>query len=344
MVHVVALAYRDPRIVWAMALGTVLVHVLVHALAQSGVPAYMYETGKDTPLQVALHLLYTVALTAPLSLISLFLRKEALQAHESDALLARFNGLNGADFTQRAQPNAQGELSRLGQVFNDYADNMTFLVSSLHLLHTDMAGLGQASDALVQNQETHKNQGSEAAESLKTFVRQLGTQNRQAMATAEGCQILTEHCTDIKNKLFAGVQELNRISRLAFESNRQVQLLVANRHQLRRDDQDLSVTELAAKLDQLAEDVHNFSSEMDLIRSGFSAVGSEVQKLHLTTRQWVEDGTNNQRQSWEALSTLEQLQQQSDTTFGQLSELIATIVRSRDVLADMERRLAGFKL
>lgn len=326
----VMLAYRDIRPVVSMGLFIVIHHLVLGMIQHTGWPA------------VALHSMYVVLEVAMLSAIAHTLRQHALAAEEGAKLLSYLDKEKGINLRVRAQTDEQGRMSPMGQVFNDYADNMAFVVAAFKMLRTDIRELSQIAKELGADNHQQMEESTQASKKLRDFVQSLGNQTRMGQSTAELSKKITEDCFDLLNELNQSLEHLQKISKQAFESNQQIQLLQKEiqSHASHTANQQLNTT--LSTLDHLNERTNAFMAKMDVLKSGLSAIENQAVSIDRATHQWVENGHGNQRQGWEVLGAMEGMQSRSENAFRTLGSTVQTILRADELMREMEKRLARF--
>ena len=95
-------------------------------------------------------------------------------------------------------------------------------------------------------------------------------------------------------------------------------------------------------LDSLNERTNAFMAKMDVLKSGLSAIENQVVSIDRATHQWVENGHGNQRQGWEVLGAMEGMQSRTEIAFKTLGNTVQTILRSDELMREMEKRLSRF--
>jgi methyl-accepting chemotaxis protein len=326
----VMLAYRDIRPVISMGLFIVMHHFVFGMLQHTGWPA------------VALHSMYVALEVVVLSAIAQTLRQHAIAAEEGAKLLSYLDKEKGINLRVRAQTDEQGRMSPMGQVFNDYADNMAFVVAAFKMLRTDIRELSQIAKELGADNHQQMEDSTQASKKLRDFVQNLGMQTRMGQSTAELSKKTTEDCFDLLNELNQSLEHLQKISKQAFESNQQIQLLQKEiqSHANHTANQHLNAT--LSALDHLNERTNAFMAKMDVLKSGLSAIENQAVSIDRATHQWVENGHGNQRQGWEVLGAMEGMQSRSENAFRTLGSTVQTILRADELMREMEKRLARF--
>ncbi|MEK9817924.1 MAG: hypothetical protein VW447_12625, partial [Limnobacter sp.] len=95
-------------------------------------------------------------------------------------------------------------------------------------------------------------------------------------------------------------------------------------------------------LDNLNERTNGFMARMDVLKSGLSAIENQLVSIDRATHQWVENGHGNQRQGWEVLGAMEGMQARTESAFRTLASTVQTILRSDELMREMEKRLSRF--
>lgn len=338
----VLLAYRDVRPLLTMGIAIVLHHLVFDQLQQAGFNCYVFRGPFAGLPAVALHGFYVAVEVFLLCVIAQTLRHHALAAQESATLLACLDKEKGINLLTRAQPDEHGKMSAMGRVFNDYADNMAFVVAAFKMLRIDIRELSQIARELGAENSQQLDENSQAAKKLRDFVQNLGTQTRMGQGTAELARKITEDCFDLLNELNQSVEQLQKIGKLAFESNQQIQLV----HKESQGKAPAVVTQqlqiALSTLDHLNERTQSFMAKMDLLRSGLSAIENQIVSIDHATHNWVENGHGNQRQGWEVLGAMESMQTHTEAAFQTLDNTVQTILRSDELIREMEKRLARF--
>ncbi|HEX4842066.1 MAG TPA: hypothetical protein VFV57_00215 [Limnobacter sp.] len=339
----VMLAYRDARPLISMGLIIVVHHLVFDLLQQAGYECYVFRGPFAGLPAVALHGFYVAVEVAILSLIAYTLRQHALVAAEGAQLLSYLDKDRGVNLRVRAQPDDHGVVSTTGRVFNEYADNMSFIVAAFKMLRTDVRELSQIAKELGVDNSLQIEESAIASKSLRDFVQNLGNQTRMGQSTAELSKKITDDCFDLLNELNQSMEQLHKISKQAFDSH---QLLNA----IQRDSSSTQpnataaqqMTSALALLDSLNERTQAFMAKMDVLKSGLSAIENQVVSVDRATHQWVENGHGNQRQGWEVLGAMEGMQARAENALRTLNSTVQTILRSDDLMRELERRLARF--
>lgn len=326
----VMLAYRDIRPVVSMG-GLVVVHHLVYGmLEQTGLPA------------VALQSFYIALEVVLLSVIAQTLRQHAMAAEEGAKLLSYLDKEKGINLRVRAQSDEQGRISPMGQVFNDYADNMAFVVAAFKMLRTDIQELSQIAKELGADNHQQMEESTQASRKLRDFVQSLGQQTRMGQSTAELSKKTTEDCFDLLNELNQSLEHLQKISKHAFDSNQQLHLLQKEIQSWTNQTANQHLNSTLSTLDNLNERTHAFMAKMDVLKSGLSAIENQAVSIDRAAHQWIENGHGNQRQGWEVLGAMEGMQSRSENAFRTLGSTVQTILRADELMREMEKRLARF--
>lgn len=338
----VVLAYRDTRPLVSMGLVIVAQHLLFDMLQQAGFECYIFRGPFSGLPAVALHGFYVGVEVLLLSLIAQTLRQHAVAAEESSMLLACLDKERGINLRVRAKVNEHGRMSPMGQVFNDYADNMSFVVAAFKMLRTDIRELSQIARELGADNTQQMEDSVQASRKLRDFVQSLGSQTRMGQTTAELSKKVTEDCFDLLNELNQSLEHLQKMSKQAFDSHQQLQTLhkEIQTQQPGAVGQQLQAT--LSTLDSLNERTHAFMAKMDVLKSGLSAIENQVVSIDRATHQWVENGHGNQRQGWEVLGAMEGMQSRTEIAFKTLGNTVQTILRSDELMREMEKRLSRF--
>jgi len=340
----VMLAYRDTRPLIAMGLMIVVHHIVFDMLQRAGFDCYIFRGPFSGLPAVALHGFYVVIAVLLLSMIAKTLREHALAAQESAQLISYLDKEKGINLRIRAQPDDAGKVSAMGKVFNDYADNMSLVVAAFKMLHTDIRELSLVAKHLGAD-NTHQVEDSVmAARNLRTFIQNLGDQTRMGQATADLSRKVTEDCFDLINGLNQSLEQLQKISKNAFDSKQQLQAL---QKELGKTPASLSLQHLQVtlnNLDNLNERTNDFMNKMDLLKSGLNAIENQVVSIDRSTHQWVENGHANQRQGWEVLGAMESMQNRAEGALRTLGSTVQTILRADELTREMEKRLSRFDL
>jgi flagellar motor protein MotB len=338
----VMLAYRDTRPLLSMGLFIVIHHIVFDMLQQAGFDCYIFRGPFSGLPAVALHSFYIATEVLLLTVIAQVLRQHALAAEESTKLLAYLDKEKGINLRVRAQTDELGRTSPMGQVFNDYADNMAFVVAAFKMLRTDIRELSQIAKELGSDNNQHFEESSLASKKLRDFVQSLGNQTRMGQSTAELSKKVTEDSFDLLNELNQSLEQLQRISKQAFDSSQQIQAL---HKEVQKELSPGAAQQLQATLttlDNLNERTNAFMGRMDVLKSGLSAIENQLVSIDRSTHQWVENGHGNQRQGWEVLGAMEGMQTRTESAFRTLASTVQTILRSDDLMREMEKRLSRF--
>ncbi|HEX4842500.1 MAG TPA: hypothetical protein VFV57_02425 [Limnobacter sp.] len=338
----VMLAYRDARPLITMGMMIVVHHLVFDLLQQAGYECYVFLGPFAGLPAVALHGFYVAVEVCILSLIAHTLRQHAMVAAESAQLLSYLDKDRGVNLRIRAQPDEHGVVSTTGRVFNEYADNMSFIVAAFKMLRTDVRELSQIAKELGVDNSMQIEDSAVASKSLRDFVQNLGSQTRMGQSTAELSKKITDDCFDLLNELNQSLEQLHKISKQAFDSH---QLLNAIQRETSPHLNAATAQQMAsalALLDSLNERTQAFMAKMDLLKSGLSAIENQVVSVDRATHQWVENGHGNQRQGWEVLGAMESMQARAENALRTLNSTVQTILRSDDLMRELERRLSRF--
>lgn len=340
----VMLAYRDARPLVSMGLFILVHHLLFDLLQRAGFDCYVFRGPFSGLPAVALHGFYVAVEVGLLCLIARTLQQHAVAAEESTRLLACLDQEKGVDLSMRAQAGEQGEISPVGRVFNAYADNMAFVVAAFKMLRADIRDLSDIARELGTGNSQQLEESAQAANRLREFVQQLGSQTRMGQSTAELSRKLSEDCFDLLNELNLSLEQLQKISKQAFDSNQQVQLLQKEFSKSSPVSATPQLQSVLNLLDSLNERTNAFMGRMDILKSGLSAIENQVVSIDRATHQWVENGHSNQRQGWEVLGAMEGMQARTENAFRILSDSVQTILRSDDLMREMEQRFSRFRI
>ncbi len=340
----VMLAYRDTRPLIAMGLMIVAHHIVFDMLQRAGFDCYIFRGPFSGLPAVALHGFYVVVSVLLLSMIAKTLRDHALAAQESSQLISYLDKEKGINLRIRAQADATGKISTMGKVFNDYADNMSLVVAAFKMLRTDIRELSHIAKHLGADNTHQIEDSAQASRNLRAFIQNLGDQTRMGQTTADLSKKVTEDCFDLINGLNQSLEQLQKISKNAFDSKQQLQSLQKD---LNNASESASLQHLQAtlnNLDNLNERTNDFMNKMDLLKSGLNAIENQVVSIDRATHQWVENGHTNQRQGWEVLGAMEGMQTRAESALRTLGSTVQTILRAEDLTREMEKRLSRFDL
>ena len=338
----VMLAYRDTRPLLSMGLLIVIHHIVFDMLQQAGFECYIFRGPFSGMPAVALHGFYVSIAVLLLSVIAQTLRQHALAAEEGTKLLAYLDKEKGINLRVRAQTDEQGRMSPMGQVFNDYADNMAFVVAAFKMLRADIRELSQIAKEQGAGNTQQMEESSQASKKLRDFVQSLGNQTRMGQSTAELSKKATEDSFDLLNELNQSLEQLQRIGKQAFDSSQQMQAL---HKEFQKEFSPAAAQQLQttlSTLDNLNERTNGFMARMDVLKSGLSAIENQLVSIDRATHQWVENGHGNQRQGWEVLGAMEGMQARTESAFRTLASTVQTILRSDEMMREMEKRLSRF--
>lgn len=339
----VMLMYRDPRPLITMGLMIGVHHVLFDALQRAGFNCYVFRAPFNGLPAIALHGFYILVFVGILSVLAQILRQHAQVAEETARLLGYLGGGDKVNFRVRAEVQADGQLSRFGQVFNDYADNMSFVVSAFRMLHADMRELTDLAKQLGHDNHFQLAQNTKASNTLRDFLHKLGNQTKQAQSGGELTRKLTEDCFDLIMGVNQASEVLTRINRQAFETHQQVQNWI-DELPAEQSATKSRLQALGSQLDHLSERTQAFMSKMESLKSGLNAIENQAVALDRANNQALEEGHANQRQGWEVLGAMESMQNRTENAYNALNDSVQTIVRAGDVVRDMEKRLSRFDL
>jgi hypothetical protein len=340
----VMLAYRDVRPLLSMGLFILVHHLVFDMLQRAGFDCYVFRGPFSGMPAVALHGFYVAVEVLLLSLIAKTLQQHALVAEESMRLLACLDQEKGVDLSMRAQADEQGSLSPVGRVFNDYADNMAFVVAAFKMLRADIRDLSDIARELGTGNSQQLEESAQAARKLREFVQQLGSQTRMGQSTAELSRKLSEDCFDLLNELNQSLEQLQKIGKQAFDSSQQILKLQREAEKTSAVDAGNQLQAVYSILENLNERTNSFMARMELLKSGLSAVENQVVSIDRATHQWVENGHGNQRQGWEVLGAMEGMQARTENAFRILGDSVQTILRSDDLMQEMEKRFSRFRI
>ncbi|HEX4879299.1 MAG TPA: hypothetical protein VFV39_05590 [Limnobacter sp.] len=338
----VMLAYRDARPLISMGLIIVLHHLVFDLLQQAGYQCYVFRGPFSGLPAVALHGFYVAVEVAILCLIAYTLRQHALVAAEGAQLLGHLDKDRGVNLRVRAQPNEFGVISTTGRVFNEYADNMSFIVAAFKMLRTDVRELSLIAKELGVDNNQQIEDSASASKSLRDFVQNLGNQTRLGQSTADLSKKITDDCFDLLNELNQSMEQLHKISKQAFDSHQLLNTIQRETSGGLDAGAAQHVAAAVALLDGLNERTQTFMAKMDLLKSGLSAIENQVVSVDRATHQWVENGHGNQRQGWEVLGAMESMQARAENALRTLNSTVQTILRSDDLMRELERRLSRF--
>ena len=340
----VMLAYRDTRPLIGMGIMIVAHHIVFDMLQRAGFECYIFRGPFSGLPAVALHGFYVAVAVLLLSMIAKTLRDHALAAHESTQLISYLDKEKGINLRIRAQADAAGKVSAMGKVFNDYADNMSLVVAAFKMLRTDIRELSHIAKHLGADNTHQIEDSAMASRNLRTFIQNLGDQTRMGQTTADLSRKVTEDCFDLINGLNQSLEQLQKISKNAFDSKQQLQSL---QRDLNNAPESASLQHLQAtlnNLDHLNERTNDFMNKMDLLKSGLNAIENQVVSIDRSTHQWVENGHANQRQGWEVLGAMEGMQTRAESALRTLGSTVQTILRADELTREMEKRLSRFDL
>lgn len=327
----VLLMYRNPLPIVLMGASTLLFQFVFIALTE--------HTLLSTVLSSAIMLGLATALMIPLARR---LAVHAALADESVLILSRLHNKGKVNFATPIAANSKGEISDLAKTFNEYAENMTFVVAGFQMLKSDIQEMAQLTEPLGHDHVRQQDENNAAAHTLREFVSHLGKQTRLGQNTAELSKKMTDDCFDLINELNQSVEQLNKINKQAFDCNRLVEDLAHDEHE--GEVQTRTLQSLNSALGHLAERTQQFMTRMDSFKTGLSAIENQSVSVDRATHQWVESGHANQRKGWEVLGILERMQARTDQVFSVMSNGINTVTRSRDVIKELDRRLERFEV
>jgi len=337
----VLLMYRDPRPLITTGVMIALHHVLFDMLQRAGFECYVFRGPFSGMPAVALHGFYVLVFVSVLCVMAHILRQHALVAEETANLLGNLDRQTGVNFKMRAEPGPTGQVSRFGKVFNEYADNMSFIVSAFRMLRTDITELTEIAHELGKDNNFQLTQSAKASNNLRDFLHRLGNQTKHAQHSADQSRKMTEDCFDLINELNQSSDVLIKMSKQVFEAHQQVVQSLQTPH----GDSDAMRTRLqtlAGSLDHLGERTQVFLSKMESVKGGLSAIENQAVTLDRNMHQAIEDSHSNQRRGWEVLGAMESMQGRTERAFTALNDTVETILRAGDVVREMETRLSRF--
>lgn len=340
----IMLAYRDTRPLISMGLLIIVHHIVFDMLQQAGYECYIFRGPFSGLPAVALHGFYVAVEVLLLSVIAQTLKQHAVVADESSKLIACLDKEKGINLRVRAKVDENGRMSPTGQVFNDYADNMAFVVAAFKMLRTDIRELSTIAKDLGADHSQQLEDSSQASRKLRDFVQSLGNQTRLGQSTAELSKKVTEDCFDLLNELNQSLEQLHKISKQAFDSNQQLHAMTKDIGKNMNGESAQQWQGTLNTLDSLNERTNSFMAKMDVLKSGLSAIENQVVSIDRATHQWVENGHGNQRQGWEVLGAMEGMQARTESAFKTLGNTVQTILRSDDLMREMEKRLSRFDI
>lgn len=340
----VLLAYRNPAPLISAGAAIIAHHVAFDVLQRAGFNCYVFRGPFDGLPAISLHGFYVVVSVFVLSAIANSLRKHAVAAQESVELLSHLNREQNIDLKVRAQPDATGRISELGRMYNDYADNMTFVVSAFNMLRKDIDDLRQITEELGASNNHQLADSQQASVKLRDFVQSLAGQSRTGQSTAELSKKVTEDCFDLVNQFNQSIDKLQRIGKQAFDSG---QAVLAAQRAAADQQNDTLLHQLGSAhqgLDDLNERTQQFLNSMDSLKSGLNAIENQVLTLDHAIHHGVESSQNNQRAGWEVLGAVEHVQTRAETVLNTLQNTVSTIHRSNQLIAQLESRLSRFEV
>lgn len=327
----VLLMYRNPLPVIVMGASTLLLQFAVTALTEHAIHTTTFSNAT----------LFAVATVLMIPLAKRLAVHAAL-ADESVLILSRLHNKGKVNFATPISANSKGEISDLAKTFNEYAENMTFIVAAFQMLKSDIQEMAQLTEPLGHDHVRQQDENNAAAATLREFVSHLGKQTRLGQNTAELSKKMTDDCFDLINELNQSVEQLNKINKQAFDCNRLVEDLAHDEHE--GEVQTRTLQSLNSALGHLAERTQQFMTRMDSFKTGLSAIENQSVSVDRATHQWVESGHANQRKGWEVLGILERMQARTDQVFTVMTNGINTVIRSRDVVKELDRRLERFEV
>lgn len=334
------LMYRNPKPLLTMGMVILTHHLVFDMMQRSGFHVYVFNGSFSGLNAIALHAFYIAVFVGILCFLAVTLRQHAATAQEAAELLGHLDKETGVNFKIRAAADQEGKVSRFGKVFNDYADNMSFIVSAFRMLRADIRELTDIASELGADNTFQLTQSAKASNNLRDFVHKLGSQTKQAQSSAELSKKITDDCFDLINELNLSSDLLSKITQQTFQAHQQIQQLLpelANDAVLQN-----KLLTINAGLDHLAERTQSFMSKMDSLKGGLNAIENQAVSMDRSTNQWIEEGHSNQRRGWEVLGAMETMQSRTENAFNALNNTIETIMRSGDVVREMERRLSRF--
>lgn len=347
----VMLIYRRAIVLWSMSGVILILHLVMDYLQQAGFECYIFRGTLFGLNAVLLHGFYVAVCATILSLLAAMLRRHAENALETAKLLERLDHGKGVDFLERAKPDSSGRVSRFGRMFNDYADNMTFIVAAFRMLRDDVNELRDISKSLGETNNLQMKEGSRAAEDLRKFVQELSSQAEQMKGCTSQTIQMKDDCFDLINEINQANEQLSRMAKQTFEANREIQALTsevtAGGESASASLGGANLNKLmvaAASLDHLVERMQTFVSKMELIKRGLSAVEDQTVQMDRMAHQATEEAHSNQRLGWELLGSIEQMQASTEDAFKTLRDTVGTIVRASKVVSEMENRLSRFQV
>lgn len=347
----VLLAYRDVRPLITMGSFIIVQHIAFNALQQLGFECYVFRGPFAGLPAVTLHGFYVAIEVLILSTIAVSLKQHAVVAEESARLLGHLNSKDRVNLRARAHATEDGELSAVGQVFNDYVNNMTFVVAAFKMLRSDIRELSDIARELGTGNQLQIEDSLQASKSLGEFIQNLGQQTRMGQSTADLAKKITDDCFDLINGLNQSLEQLQKISKQSYDSRQSL----AQLHRQCEPDANpnpaeqlkkahLALGNILGGLENMNERTQGFMVNMDLLKSGLSAIENQVVAVDRATHEWVENGHHNQRQGWEVLGAMESMQARAEKAFRRLNDTIETILRTDELMREMEQRLSRFEV
>lgn len=338
----VMLSYKRISPLWSMGAVIAVLHLVMDSLQQAGYNCFIFNGPFFGLPAVALHAFYVVVFVSILSYLALSLRQHAKQAEETALLLGNLGKDKEVDFTYRAKPGNRGQMSRLGRVFNEYADNISMIVSAFKMLSLDIRELNEIAQELGQGSHLQIEGGNRASKDLRQFVQQLSNQADQAHSTAGQSKQMKDDCFDLVNELNQSMEHLSRMAKQTFEANRDIQALASSQVLTLNNEANNKLMVISASLDHMAERMQTFLAKLDVIKGGLSAVENQSVQVDRAVHMWIEEGHANQRKGWEVLGNMEQMQASAEEAFKTLNSTVDTIVRADGVVSEMDKRLSRF--
>lgn len=323
------LLYRDPWPIVGMGAVALLSHLLDQRVLNAG-------ASFGAPMSALLWpALAQVTCTAVLALVAFVLQGHAKAAAVHTQLLEALDPKHDA--------TPKGALPALDtpatQSLTAWTQHMQFIVAGFAMLREDVRDLANMAQTLDSDHPLQAQDTAHAANLLRDFVQQLAQQTRLGQTTNQLSKKNTEDCFDLINGLNQSLDALHKLSQHSYDCRQTAQQLARDTPQAQQ-----ALGALASNLDTLNERVQQFLVTMELLKTGLNAVENQSVAVDRATHQWVENGHSNQRKGWEVLAAMEQLQGRAGIVFNTLHNGVQTILRTDNLMQDLERRLDRFKV
>lgn len=222
--------------------------------------------------------------------------------------------------------------------------DIQFVLANINMLSADLSELNDLASQLGRDNSFRVNEGVQTAQGLKSFIQALKQQTTQSQQAADQSSQLTQDCFDLINELNQSLDLLTRMGKQSHEANRDIQFFAKQAEDNIPEATRHGLMAVAASLEHLNERMQAYMAKIDVLKRGLNALENQAVSLDRSTHHWIEQGHDNQKQGWELLSNIEQLQTGAEDAYATLGSSVKTVLRVNKLIEDLDRRLQHIRI